>query len=293
MFPFENLSDDIKKQLSSRGPDYYRIVDAKTHDVYEYRHGELIKEEKKCYQVWKMNASCINCTSARAIKENKHIIKLSFLDNQIFLIHSIPIQINDRTYSIELIQNVSDSFLLQRNGFQNVDEVVSLISLFNERIMQDPTTHLFNKQYMLESLPAMLMHAQQEKYSLALAVLDIDHFKLVNDQYGHVFGDEVIFKIAEVLIALMSDEIHCVRIGGDEFAIIFEKTEQENAHDVCQQCIASLASIHFDQHPEYSISISYGVTAMQECDTATTLINRADQIMYAMKHQNNQSPTFL
>ncbi len=288
MFPIENLSDELKQQLLPRVPDFYRIVDVDTHDVFDYRQGELIKAEQKCYQVWNVNSPCVNCTSARAIKENQHTIKLSFLDNQIFLVHSIPVTIKERVYSIELIQDVSDSFLLQRNNAQNVDEVVSLISLFNERIMQDTSTKLFNKQYLLESLPAIIRRARQEKQPLSLAILDIDHFKRVNDEYGHLFGDEVILKIAEALIALMGDDIHCARVGGDEFAIIFEKTEQGHAADVCEQQLASLGAVHFERHPEYSLSISYGVTALSESDTVETLLNRADRMMYAMKHRNSQ-----
>lgn len=288
MFPFENLSDELKKSLSSRIPDFYRIVDVDTHAVFDYSQGELIQAEQKCYQIWNMSSPCVNCTSVRAVKEKKHIIKLSFLDNQIFLIHSIPITIKGREYSIELIQDVSDSFLLQRNSIQNVDEVVSLISLFNERIMQDTSTNLFNKQYLLESLPAMIKRAEQEKQPLSLAVLDIDHFKQVNDEYGHMFGDEVILKIAEEFLALMDDDIHCARIGGDEFAIIFEKTEQRNAVDVCRQTLASLASFHFELHPEYSISISYGIASLNDSDTVESLLDRADRMMYAMKHHNSQ-----
>ena len=288
MFPIENLSDELKQQLLPRVPDFYRIVDVNTHDVFDYRQGELIKAEQKCYQVWNMSSPCVNCTSARAINENKHTIKLSFLDGQIFLIHSIPVTIKERTYSIEMIQDVSDSFLLQRNNAQNADEVMSLISLFNERIMQDPSTNLFNKQYLLESLPVMIKCAEQEQQPLSLAVLDIDYFKQVNDQYGHMFGDEVILKIAESLITLMDDDIHCARVGGDEFAIIFEKTEQGHAANVCEQLLGSLASVHFEGCPEYSISISYGVTALNESDTVETLLNRADRMMYAMKHRNSQ-----
>lgn len=61
---------------------------------------------------------CMNCTSRRAVKEDKPVIKLSFLDKRIFLIHSIPVEIKNRKYSIELIQDVSSSFLLHENNLQ-------------------------------------------------------------------------------------------------------------------------------------------------------------------------------
>lgn len=258
-------------------------MDVDTHDVFDYRQGRLIKTDKKCYQVWNMDIPCVNCTSIRAVKENKPVIKLSFLDNRIFLIHSIPIQLNNRRYSIELIQDVSDSFLLQKNDLKNTDEVVSLVSLFNERIMKDSSTNLFNKQYLLEKLPSMMLRAKCEKQPLSLAVLDIDHFKDVNDRYGHLFGDEVILKIAEILKAIMHDDIRCIRVGGDEFAIIFGNIDRLKAEAMCGEAAGQLAAVTFEAHPEYSIAISYGVAAMCESDTAESILDRADHLMYTMK----------
>ncbi len=283
MFEFEQLDEELKKQLSLYAPDFYRIVDVVTHDVFDYRKGELIKTHQKCYQIWNMNTPCTNCTSSRAVKENKNVIKLGFLDNHIFLIHSVPVNIDNRSYSVEVIQDVSSSFLLQENNLQKADEAVCLISLFNERIMKDSSTNLFNKQYLFESLPSMMKHAQCEKQPLSLAVLDVDHFKRVNDLYGHLFGDEVILKIANALKALMNESVHSARAGGDEFAVIFENIDQSEALAICDKATRPLASLRFELHPEYSIAISYGVAAMRENDTVESFINRADRMMYAMK----------
>lgn len=284
MFEFKNLADELKKQLDLYSPDFYRIVDTKTHEVFDYQQGKLIKSDLKCYEIWKMNSPCVNCASFRAIKEDKHTIKLGYSNGQIFLVHALPIIINDHRYSIELIQDVGDSFLLQKNNTRDTDEVVSLISLFNERIMKDGFTNLFNKQYLQENFCSMITFANYKKQPLSLAVLDIDQFKQVNDLYGHLFGDEVLLKIAEVLRTLMNDEIHCVKIGGDEFAIIFENTDQPAAMEICEKLIHSLAELSFELHPEYTVTASYGVAAMYEGDTVESLMDRADRMMYSMKN---------
>ena len=285
MFKFEQLESELQKQLSLYVPEFYRIVDVDTYEVLDYRHGEFIDINQKCYQVWNMNAPCMKCTSRRAVKEDKPVLKLSFLDKRIFLIHSIPVEIKNRKYSIELIQDVSSSFLLHENNLQGADEVLSLISLFDERIMKDSSTNLFNKQYLLENLPAMMAHAKSESRPLSLAVLDVDHFKRTNDRYGHVFGDEVILKISETLIALMNESIHAVRIGGDEFAVIFENIDPSAAMSICDQAIHLLASFHFESYPEYRIAISCGVADLRESDTAESFLDRADRMMYGMKHK--------
>ena len=135
MFKFEQLESELQKQLSLYVPEFYRIVDVDTYEVLDYRHGEFIDINQKCYQVWNMNAPCMNCTSRRAVKEDKPVIKLSFLDKRIFLIHSIPVEIKNRKYSIELIQDVSSSFLLHENNLQGADEALTLISILYERVM--------------------------------------------------------------------------------------------------------------------------------------------------------------
>lgn len=287
MFKFEQLEPELQKQLSLYVPEFYRIVDVDTHEVLDYRHGEFIETNQKCYRFWNMNAPCMNCTSIRAVKEDKPVIKLSFLDKRIFLNHSIPVEIKNRRYSIELIQDVSNSFLLHENNLQGADEVLSLLSLFDERIMKDSSTNLFNKQYLLENLPAMMAHAKSASRPLSLAVLDIDHFKRTNDRYGHVFGDEVILKIAETLISLTNENesIHTVRIGGDEFAVIFENINPSAAMAICDQAIHSLASFRFKSYPEYRIAISCGVADLRDSDTAESFLDRADRMMYGMKHK--------
>lgn len=285
MFEFERLEDELREQISFHVPDFYRIVDVDTHEVFDCRHGELIQSNQKCYQVWNMNAPCMNCTSSRAVKENRLVIKLSFLDKRIFLIHSIPIEMRNRRYSIELIQDVSSSFLLLESNLQGADEVMSLISLFDERIMKDNSTNLFNKHYLFEKLPAIMTHAKREGKPLSLAVLDIDRFKCVNDKYGHVFGDKVILKIADKLKGLMNERIHSVRIGGDEFAVIFENFAPSAAKAICDRAVRSLTSSNFESHPEYKIEISCGVVALRENDTAESFLDRADHRMYAMKQK--------
>ena len=80
-----------------------------------------------------------------------------------------------------------------------------------------------------------------------------------NDRYGHVFGDEVILKISETLIALMNESIHAVRIGGDEFAVIFENIDPSAAMSICDQAIHLLASFHFESCLLY--------TSQQEIDS--------------------------
>ena len=285
MFKYEQLEAELQQQLSQYVPEFYRIVDVHTHEVLDYHCGEFIEANQKCYEIWNMDSPCMNCTSRRAIKENKPVIKLSFLDKRIFLIHSIPVEIQGRQYSVELIQDVSSSFLLNENNLQGADEVLSLISLFDERIMKDSSTNLFTKQYLLENLPAMIACAKSEGRPLSLAVLDIDRFKRTNDRYGHMFGDQVILKIAETLKALMNESVHSVRAGGDEFAVIFENMDSAAAMAICDEAINSLASFQFEAHPEYRIAISCGVAQLMENDTAEAFLDRTDHMMYGMKRK--------
>ena len=75
------------------------------------------------------------------------------------------------------------------------------------------------------------------------------------------------------------------RIGGDEFAVIFENIDPSAAMSICDQAIHLLASFHFESYPEYRIAISCGVADLRESDTAESFLDRADRMMYGMKHK--------
>ena len=117
--------------------------------------------------------------------------------------------------------------------------------------------------------------------------MDIDLFKNVNDTFGHLFGDKVILAFAQQLKQLMNHDTFCARIGGDEFMIIFENRSEQESEQICEQLMCSLSDIRFEEHPDYHLAISYGISTLQENDSIDNFINRADECMYEMKKNHH------
>lgn len=287
MYPIQSIDDEIKKMIPSTLHQFYRIVDLKTHEVYDYHDHHLTPLDKKCFSIWDQEDPCTNCTSCRAVLNGKRIVKLGYQENVIYLIDSLPITINGRAYALELIQDVSDSFMLNTDITKDTNDICSVVSAFNDLIMKDTFTLLYNKQYLNERLPVFIQKAQQLHHPLSLALMDIDLFKKVNDTFGHLFGDKVILAFAEQLKKLMDHDTFCARVGGDEFMIIFENHNEQESKAVCEKLMQNISNIKFEEHPDYHLAISYGISTLQEDDQMETFINRADLRMYEMKNNHH------
>lgn len=154
--------------------------------------------------------------------------------------------------------------------------------------LRDGLTGLRNRQYFDEALRAMLDRAVRSQEQVSLLLLDLDHFKQVNDVYGHLAGDAVLRHAAELFSAAIKRKSDIVaRYGGEEFAVILPDTDLAQAKAIAEQLRA-----HIAQHPaffaEQTISITASIGVGSICptsdDTPETLIALADQAVYAAKH---------
>lgn len=159
-----------------------------------------------------------------------------------------------------------------------------LMDLLSQRAMIDGLTGLWNRAFFNERIASEVSLARRTGNALALMMLDVDHFKMVNDRYGHTLGDEALRAVAHVLIGrVRSSDVVC-RYGGEEFVVILPNTSAPKAALVAEdlrQSIGQLTLMH-GREP-ISITASFGVSDLQTGDDATALLNRADEAMYAAK----------
>ncbi|NBK99284.1 MAG: GGDEF domain-containing protein [Erysipelotrichia bacterium] len=288
MFHIKDIDPSLKKYALMNFHEYYRVIDVHTHTVYNYCNGTLIPTEEKCYEIWNRNIPCANCTSKRANLCKKHVVKIAFSNEDVYLVYSLPVTIDKGEYALELIQNVSDSFMINSEITQNTSDVNTVIGAFNDLLMKDSFTLLYNKQYLNKKLIESMKRRKENHYPIMIAVLDIDFFKDVNDSYGHIFGDKVLLAIAEELHFYKDKNIYCARLGGDEFAIVFENKTYEECNQICLQLQQKLSTLTISDQNKYSIQISYGISSLKDGDSIDTWLHRADQDMYKMKkaHHN-------
>ena len=149
----------------------------------------------------------------------------------------------------------------------------------------DPLTGAHNRGYFMERLGVELDRAKRYESIFCFVMLDLDHFKSVNDIHGHAAGDEALRSLCRVLNSsgLRSSDFFG-RIGGEEFAIVLPETEIEGALEVAERVRVNLENTEIvHEENKFFITASIGISEYREGDTPESLMNRADQAMYRAK----------
>ena len=164
-------------------------------------------------------------------------------------------------------------------------EIGLLQSKLREQAIRDPLTNIFNRRYLDETLDRELSRAAREDYPVCVIMVDIDHFKRVNDTHGHEAGDLVIKAIAATLSHHCRRGDFACRYGGEEFVVVLPNITLETAYARAQDLRTSLnlLSVPSEEH-NLSVTISMGIAGFPENgQTRDTLLRAADQAMYAAK----------
>jgi len=149
--------------------------------------------------------------------------------------------------------------------------------------MRDYLTGLGNRNYFEDVLRHMTATAEREKRSFTLVFIDLDNFKAVNDQYGHLAGDQVLVEFAHLISLAVRNNDHAFRFGGDEFAILLSHSDQLQPEFVAQRIINATYSSQLLR--KSNVTASIGFANWQSGDCNALLTERADQALYLVKHQ--------
>ncbi len=153
--------------------------------------------------------------------------------------------------------------------------------------LRDGLTKLFNKRYLMDRLDSELKFAQRHETSVSLLMIDVDHFKRINDTKGHLAGDAVLGHFAHVLSRAVRNEDVVARFGGEEFAIILRAIGLDPATHMAERLRRTVerARISFRAH-ELTATVSIGVAGFPSTPVVTPddLVAAADQALYRAKH---------
>ena len=197
----------------------------------------------------------------------------------------------EQAKSLELQQQINEGLearVEQRTA--DLQKTLQELSTANRQLAElsrrDSLTGLFNRQVLNEELERMLAQAKRSQQPIAMLMMDLDHFKKVNDKYGHLVGDACLQHVALRMQQRMRSNDLLVRFGGEEFAAALCDTDQHGAMDLAEQLRADLAS-HPCMHQGLAIdlSLSIGVYALiPHADSdREELLRRADQALYQAK----------
>ncbi|MFC0270658.1 GGDEF domain-containing protein [Metabacillus herbersteinensis] len=157
---------------------------------------------------------------------------------------------------------------------------------FKTQSMKDHLTGLYNHRKFAELIAEEKANAlEQSDQPLSLLVIDIDHFKKVNDTYGHLFGDQVLHNLSKLLVSSIRKEDKVSRYGGEEFTVILPNTTIGEASSVAESIRRFIETeIFFIEQKELSITVSIGVASYPETVTDVhTLFEKADENLYKSK----------
>lgn len=169
---------------------------------------------------------------------------------------------------------------------EKLAEIEDLHERLQERAMRDPLTGLYNRRYLDETVPRELARAKRDGYPLCLAMIDLDHFKQVNDTYGHMAGDQVLQQLGRMLKSRAREgDVPC-RYGGEEFVLLMPGMSMQAALPRAEEWRAL-----FEAQPirhgqlEIAVTMSVGLAAYPEtANTADELMQKADEALYRAKN---------
>ena len=166
------------------------------------------------------------------------------------------------------------------------EEAVRSSKRFREMSLRDPLTGLYNRRYVDDRVPSLLSRSRTHATYLSVAILDLDHFKAVNDQLSHDTGDEVLRRLAPLLQSGAGEEGFAARLGGEEFLVVLPGFDAEQAARRCETLRRVVR-----EHPwrdvvgDLPVTVSIGVaTTFAGAQPYTALLAEADRCLYAAKH---------
>jgi len=158
--------------------------------------------------------------------------------------------------------------------------------LLEQLAREDDLTGLYNRRYFEERAEEEYRRAQRYGRPLSLLIGDLDHFKQVNDRYGHAYGDTVLKQVGQTLLLHCRSSDVVARYGGEEFAILLLETGAEAAQKVADRLCSEVRLLNF-RHPSspFHITISFGFTSLPNsgAQSLAELLEEADQALYAAK----------
>jgi len=146
----------------------------------------------------------------------------------------------------------------------------------------DSLTGLFNRTSLYDSLDQAVEQNRRNGISMSIITFDIDHFKSVNDTYGHHIGDEVLKQFGKLLKSRIRVTDKVFRLGGEEFMVLLFGTELEQAVGVAEELRLLIESTPF--LPNHSVTISLGVATLGSTENAVDWVRRSDEYLYSAKN---------
>lgn len=253
--------------------DVVRLVDPKTcEEVKPGKDGNMISTGIKCYELWKRDEPCKNCSSATALNNKNWSSKLEIKDGVLYSVLSKYVLYDGEEYVLEVAFCTDDSFERVKDEIGFYPDTAALKNYY-----RDTLTKTYSRAY-LESFKPNL-----EKVK-GIAIVDIDEFKSINDTYGHIVGDMSLKHVSKIIKSCIGKDDVIIRYGGDEFLLLFNEISEGDFFEKLKSIKEAVHQSYLEDYPdikhEISIGGSYNVKPFKEA------LDKADKAMYKDKFEN-------
>jgi diguanylate cyclase (GGDEF)-like protein len=203
----------------------------------------------------------------------------------------------DITKQLSAMSSGGDDFLTKPISDQHLVAAVSVraarMRQLNELMLKDSLTGLLKHSRIKEQIALEFARSRRDQKPLCVTMLDIDHFKKVNDTYGHAVGDQVIKALAHLLKQRLRKTDAIGRYGGEEFAVAMPGCEVDAAMELLRDIRVRFKEIRFSaENEDFTVTLSAGVVEARACPDASALLVGADEALYRAKH-NGRDQVFL
>lgn len=249
--------------------DKVRLVSPEDHSVYKLNEdGSLKRRERPCYAIWGGEQVCRNCAGCKALSDKNRVVKLELTKTGIYQVIAKSVVVEGRPFVLELISRSDVGIWFDSHGKK------ILLEKYGRDFYTDALTGAYCRQYFEDQRASL----QGED---GVAMIDVDHFKEINDAYGHPVGDVALKKIVGAILSCIRSTDMLIRYGGDEFLIIFPQI-QKDAFTLKMRYIQDVVSrLAVDGYPDIRLSVSIG--GVHRVEPLTEAIRQADQLMYRDK----------
>ena len=268
--------------------DVIRVVDPLNKKIVHYKEEQTNISEESCFGIWKIDSHCENCVARRAIVEKDTFVKIEYDKEKIYMVMATPIIIKDKTYIMETLKDITNTGIIKNIETKSIEEISTIIRDMNNLVIKDELTGIYNRRYINEKLPVDIVNNKINLKPISIVLLDIDHFKRINDTYGHIAGDYILKEFSKIIIESVPRETSWVaRYGGEEFVVVFNDTDGVKAFQIAEniRLVVENTVFNYDDF-QLKLTASFGVCEIiNHNESFDEIISRADIKLYKAKQK--------
>ena len=260
--------------------DTARLVDPEIcMQLTDTSDGAVVEKSEHCYAIWNKTQRCEHCISQEVIRARRAQTKVEAVGDKVFYVHAVCVEVDGVPYALELVSPIRMEDL---RGDEDAS-VLNQLLLRNRQVYIDSVTHVYNRRYFDDRLRDL-------NGEFTLAMLDLDHFKHINDTYGHLAGDAAISRVAQAIRSAIRTGDELVRYGGDEFFLLFHDMPQNALKKKLESIRAAVESLEFPEYPGLRITVSIG--GAHAVGPLADTVQKADQALYHAKAAKNRTALY-